>query len=119
MTCAQSAGEVASACKQISAAKANERVTMLAQDFDSGLCWGAFGVLEQSVKTYNKDKRPPQPLSGTCVPESVARSRLIAAFSDFLRAHPERGQEEFYRVAQDALKAAYPCHAGLVRGERR
>jgi hypothetical protein len=119
MTCAQSAGEMASACKQISAAKANERVTMLPHDFDSGLCWGAFGVLEQFVKTSNEAKRLPQPPSGICVAESVGRSRLIVAFSDFLKTHPERNQEEYYPVARDALKAAFPCQAGLVRGERR
>ena len=118
MTYALSAGEVVSTCKQISVMKTNERVTMLPRDFDSGVCWGVFGVLEQFVKTSDEAKRPPQPASGICVPENVARSRLIAAFSDFLKTHPERNQEEFYPVARDALKAAFPCQAGLVRGRR-
>jgi hypothetical protein len=48
----------------------------------------------------------------------VARSRLIAAFSDFLKPHPERNQGEFYPVARDALKTVFPCQAGLVRGRR-
>jgi Rap1a immunity proteins len=119
MACAQSAGEMVSACKQVSVAKTNERVTMLPRDFDSGLCWGAFGALEQFVKTSDEAKRPPQPASGICVPENVARSRLIAAFSDFLKTHPERNQEEFYPVARDALKVAFPCQAGLVRSRRQ
>ena len=119
VTCAQSVGEMVSACKQISVAKTNERVTMLPRDFDSGVCWGAFGALEQFVKTSDEAKRPPQPVSGICVPENVARSRLIAAFSDLLKTHPERNKEEFYPVAGDALKAAFPCQAGLVRGRRQ
>lgn len=119
MTCAQSAGEMVSACTQVSAAKTNERVMMLPRDFDSGLCWGAFGALEQSVKTSNDAKRPPQPASEICVPENVVRSRLIAAFRDFLKTHPERNQEEFYPVARDALKAAFPCQPALVRGKRQ
>ena len=118
MTYALSAGEVVSTCKQISVMKTNERVTMLPRDFDSGACWGVFGVLEQFVKTSDEAKRPTQPASGICVPENVARSRLIAAFRDFLKTHPERNQEEFYPVARDALKAAFPCQAGLVRGRR-
>ena len=119
VTYAQSVGEMVSACKQISVAKTNERVTMLPRDFDSGVCWGAFGALEQFVRTSDEAKRPPQAVSGICVPENVARSRLIAAFSDFLKTHPERNQEEFYPVARDALKAAFPCQAGLVRGNRQ
>jgi DNA-binding transcriptional LysR family regulator len=91
---------------------------MLPRDFDSGVCWGVFGALEQFVKTSDHAKRAPQPASGICVPENVARSRLIAALRDFLKTHPERNQEEFYPVARDALKAAFPCQAGLVRGRR-
>ena len=119
MTYAQSAAELVSACKLISVMKTNERVTMLPRDFDSGLCWGVFGALEQFVKTSDQAKRPLQPASGICVPESVARSRLIGAFRDFLKTHPERNQEQFYPVSKDALKAAFPCQARLVRGRHQ
>ena len=119
MTYAQSADEVLSACKLISVMKTNERVTMLPHDFDSGLCWGAFGALEQFVKISDQAKRALQPASGICVPGNVARSRLIAAFRDFLKTHPERNQEQFYPVSRDALKAAFPCQARLARGRRQ
>jgi hypothetical protein len=119
MTYAQSADEVLSACKQISVMKTNERVTMLTRDFDSGLCWGAFGALEQFVKISDHAKHPPQPASEICVPGNVTRSRLIAAFRDFLKTHPERNQEQFYPVSRDALKAVFPCQARLVRSRRQ
>ncbi len=114
---AQSAGEMLSACKQISSAKTNERVTMLPRDFDSGLCWGAFGTLEQFVKTPTSSKRSVQRISAICLPEDATRVRLIAVVAEFLKTHPERNQEQFYPVAFDALQAAFPCQPGSVRGK--
>ena len=116
MTRAQSVSEMMAACKQVSGAKANERVTMLPRDFDSGLCWGAFATLEQHVKAQSESKR--QPGNGACVAKDAARASLIAAVNAFLKAHPERGQEEFYRVALDALKASFPCQPAISARDR-
>ncbi len=106
-----------SACKLITTAKTSDRVLMVPQDYNSGLCWGAFGALEQIVKTPTGSKWVPQAILGVCVPENTPRSRLIAAFTDFAKAHPERSQEDFYPVARDALKAAFACQAGTVKGK--
>jgi hypothetical protein len=104
---AQSAGAMASSCKQVVKAAVNQRITVLPRDFDSGMCWGAFVTVEQSVKPAAATKTQPAP--GVCIPENTGRTRLIAAFIDFATSHPERAQEDFYLVARDALKAAFPC----------
>ncbi len=113
---AQSAGEMVSACKQIATSKANERLTILPRDFDSGVCWGAFGTLKQSLEALNAGQR--QVGSALSVPPDAPRLRLVAAFAEFMKSHPERDQEDFYPVARDALKAAFPCPAGSTRPGR-
>jgi hypothetical protein len=111
---AESVEKMLAACKQVATSSSNVRITVLPQDFDSGLCWGAFGVLEQFVKALNGTKVPSQLGSGICVPDNTARSRLINAFVEFVKAHPDRGQQEFYPAARDALTAAFPCRAGAI-----
>ncbi len=114
---AQSAGTMVSACKQVTTAKTSDRVTLLPQDFNSGLCWGAFGAFEQFAKASNGAKGQYQPALGICVPENTPRSRLIAVFAEFAKRHPDRNQEDFYPVARDALKAAFPCRARSLRNK--
>ncbi len=116
LICAQSAGEMVSACGRIASLKAKERLTILPNDFESGVCWGAFAILRQSIETLNAAQR--QSSSGACLRDDLPRARLIAAFTDFVKARPERSQEDFYPVARDALKAAFPCPAGSNRQNR-
>lgn len=112
LACAETTEKLLAACKQIAATKTNERIAVMPQDFDSGLCWGSFSVLEQMLKPAEAAKsRPQQATAAICAPENEPRARLIAAFAAFAKSHPERSQEDFLPVAQDALKAAFPCAA--------
>ncbi len=114
---AQSAGSMVSACKQIATAKANDRVTLLPQSFDAGLCWGAFGVLEQLTKLSGTTKRATTTPAAICIPEDTPRFRLIAAFTEFMKRHPNRNEENFYPVARESLRSAFPCQAEPARGK--
>ncbi len=104
---AQTAEKLASTCKNV-VAKGNARITVLPQDFDSGLCWGAFAVVEQSLRPSG----PPQKQGpGICIPENSPRVRLISTFNEYLTNHPDRKGEEFYVVLRDALRMALACSA--------
>ncbi len=91
----------------------SERLTVLPRDFESGVCWGAFGALDQFIKATNAEKRL-QPALRICVPPNTTRYRLIAAFSQFVKARPDRGPDEFYPVARDALQAAFSCQTRVA-----
>ncbi len=105
---AETAEKLASTCKNVVTAKANARLTMLPQDFDSGFCWGAFAAIEQG----SMPSGPPQTQGpGICIPENTPRVRLVSTFTEYLMNHPERKGEEFYDVIRDAFRIAFACSA--------
>ena len=103
----ESAGELYSACKSIAEAKIAHGGTIgLRQDFDTGLCWGAFASLQKIITANDSAGRL---LLGVCTSPESTRSELIAVFVEYVRRHPERRHDDFMAVALDAFDAAYPC----------
>lgn len=112
----ESAEKMLSSCKVFDEAKVesegSEMTVSFAHDFDSGVCWGAFAVLQMASRFVDPKREPIRPLLPIgCVPERVSRTQSIAIFVHYARQHPERLHEDFVFVAMDALKTAFPCRA--------
>ena len=107
---AESAQRMVSICKPITEAKVGaENRLFFEETFESGICWGAFGALQEvsRVGGTTSPVRPVLPLG--CIPEGRTRSQMVAVFVEFVRRNPQRMHEEFIFVAMDAMKAAFPC----------
>lgn len=74
--------------------------------FTSGQCWGAFAALQGMSRLDGKGQ---QRLFEICVPATVTRGSLIAAFVTFAENHPKRWHEDFVTVALDVLRETFPC----------
>jgi hypothetical protein len=105
---AQTAGEMLSWCSGVAR---TARVTTngnvsLPPTTESGMCWGAFTALQQSLVYSDSDGKP---LLGVCAPAEGTRLQLVQVFSSYARQHPEKHHYEFMDMALIALSAALPC----------
>ena len=106
---ADTAEEMLSACRPITNAKISNGMIDLPQDFDSGVCWGAFDILDTMFNTVNMQTQ--KPLFPVCLPATRTRPQLIAVFVKYAENHPERYSEDFFVVVFAAEKEAFPCPA--------
>ena len=103
---ADSTQELLSACRDVAEAKIDSKGIAISKNFDSGLCWGAFGVYQRVTVMVDSTG---DHLFAACVPQAVKRSQDIAIFVEFAKRHPERLHEEAFDVVMDALRSAFPC----------
>jgi len=97
-----------SACKGVvEATQLGDKTIKLPQDFDTGLCWGAFAALQYAINIYTQEM-----MFGVCAPEKSTRSQLIAIFVEYAKKHPERYHEDSFLVAINALHDVFPCQTG-------
>ena len=106
---ASTAEEMLSACRLITTAKISNGNINLPQDFDSGVCWGAFETLDYMLMTVNFATQ--KPMFGVCLPENRTRPQLIAIFVKYAENHPARYSDDFIPVAFAAAKDAFSCPA--------
>jgi hypothetical protein len=107
---AESTAEMLSSCKSLSeAAVTGDRVTVT-KDFPSGMCWGAFAVVQRVIATTYRSGQTVFTV-GVCAPTESKRTQLIAVFVDYARRNPQRLHEDFFAVATDALTVAFPCQS--------
>ncbi len=104
---AETTEEMVSSCRAISTAKVTGDQVELPQDFDSGVCWGAFGLLRDVVTIA--DPSTDKPFLNVCVPAGSTRTQLIRVFFVYATAHPEKYQDDYFLVALAALHKAFPC----------
>jgi hypothetical protein len=102
---AETAGEMVSACRAIEAAEVQNNHLMLPQDFKSGQCWGAFGVLQAVTSYLNPDKTP---MLSVCATHGT-RTQMIAIFISYVARHPATYNKDFELVALASLMEEYPC----------
>ncbi|MDB5973708.1 MAG: hypothetical protein JWR07_468 [Nevskia sp.] len=101
------AGQMLSACKAVPTAQAAAGTEVrLPTDFYTGYCWGAFSSLQSA--TTSKDWRGRQQYDA-CVPPQTTKMQLIAAFTRYAGNHPEQMEKDYFGVALDAFKDAFPC----------
>jgi len=104
---AETTEEMVSFCKAISTAKIVSGQISLPQDFNSGVCWGAFATI-QTVVTI-ADPNTLKPFFPVCVPAGSTRTQLIQIFLVYAQAHPEEYQKDYFAVALTSMRKAFPC----------
>ena len=104
---ASTALEVNSSCHYFSNIVVSNSNFQMKQDFATGLCWGAFEVIQNIVRIqFNGEKNPTLNI---CVPPTSTRIQLIKIVMKYIDNHPEVLNEEFTFVAYRALLNSYPC----------
>lgn len=103
---AETAEEMLSACRPIVEAKVSGDRISLPQTFDAGLCWGAFGSLQQVLILFDENGKPAL---HACVSGNATRTELIAIFVRYVETHPKVYPENFALVAVNAMIKAFPC----------
>jgi hypothetical protein len=99
------AGDMLSNCRTIAEAQTHDRVVSFARTYESGICWGAFATLQRASAIGNESAR----LLSVCTPAESTRSQIVAVFVEYIDRRPERRHEDWFIVAWDALRAAFPC----------
>jgi len=72
----------------------------LPRDFESGTCWGAFGMLHQVLLLADQNA---QPMLRACIPSNATRTELIAIFVRHVEQHPEEYGKDFQIVAINSV----------------
>jgi hypothetical protein len=106
---AESAEEMLSSCKPMMNAKVQGETVGFQHNFETGLCWGAFGALQRLSRLADSNMKPLLPIG--CAPENSTRTQLIAIFVDYVRKNPQRLNEDFPIVAMAAISTAFPCRS--------
>lgn len=104
---AETAQEMMGNCKPIAEARVEADTISYVQDHDSGMCWGAFGVIQDML--IWRAERGTGRLLRVCAPADGRRGQLIGVFVEYARRNPARWHEPFGRMAVDALREAFPC----------
>lgn len=100
---AETTEEMVSSCEAISAAGViSGGQVSLPQDFNSGVCWGAFASIQTAVIMV--DSNTLKPFFGLCVPAGSTRTQLIQIFLVYAQAHPEEYQKDYFPVALTSLR---------------
>jgi hypothetical protein len=103
---AESTQEMLSACRDIPKAEIpNAKTVRLPQNFNTGMCWGAFAVLENGCMLIVDNK----PFLGVCLPTESTRTQLISVFVNYAEKNPQRLHEPFFIIAIDSLREAFKC----------
>jgi hypothetical protein len=104
---AETTEEMVSSCRAISTAKVTGEQVELPQDFESGVCWGAFASLQHAIMIVGQNTASP--FLGVCAGPAITRTQLIQIFFVYATAHPEKYQDDYFLVALAALHKAFPC----------
>lgn len=104
---AETAEEMLSACRPITQAKvSNGAIDLTNPDFNTGKCWGAFGMLQSVLSLTNPGGQ--RALHG-CVPSDATRTQLIAIFVKHIEDHPKEYGTDFGVVALNSVLKVYSC----------
>ena len=107
---AQSVADMQSACRTIPDAQVKEgKIFFKEESFTAGICWGAFGVLQDDALLLDDTGRP---LFHGCPPTKVRRNQLVVVFLKYAEKHPQRLGERFLPFARESLTEAFPCSKG-------
>jgi hypothetical protein len=103
---AESTTEMLSSCREVAEAPVKGDKIAMTETFQTGWCWGSFGVVQKIIVRADSTGRP---FFRICAPPESTRSQLIAVFVEYARRNPQRLHEDFFDVALEALRGAFPC----------
>jgi hypothetical protein len=111
----RSAEEMVSNCKAVRRANVGDGKINLPTDFRTGECWGAFLSFQSAIHyagNINVDGSKSKfyrMLFGVCAPPNATTPQLIKIFLVYADRHPEQLNKDFFQVALNANKEAFPC----------
>jgi len=103
---ASSVQELLSGCRSIATADVSADGVRFAKNFQTGLCWGTFGAIQNVIVHVDEVGRP---IYGVCAPPRSTQSQLVAIFVSFAEKNPQRLHEEGFDIALESLQVAFPC----------
>jgi hypothetical protein len=103
----ETAEEMASICRDAVKMKVVGSSASVPSTFNGGECWGAFVSFIRATHYYDPDTS--KPVFGICYPNNVTVSQSIKIFVAYSKRHPEQDNKDFFQVAIDANKEAFPC----------
>ncbi len=103
---ANSAQELLSDCRPIVQADISYERIRFEQTFQTGKCWGTFGVIQRIIVQTDKTGHP---IYGICASPNSTHSQLVAIFVSYAEKNPQRLHEEGVDLALESLRAAFPC----------
>jgi hypothetical protein len=104
---AETAAEVAEFCKPFDTAERRPGESVRAAGgTTAGFCWGVFATFQRLSTYADADGKR---LLLICAPPEGDRLSFVEVFNRYVRAHPERAQDDFDRVAIAAFQEAYSC----------
>ncbi|MEJ6846716.1 Rap1a/Tai family immunity protein [Sinorhizobium fredii] len=104
---AETAMEMKSHCTSVAVSQlAPDGQVRIESSFPAGVCWGAFGALQNISRFQDGDHR----VLYFCPPEESTRLQFIRVFVKYVDEHPERSHEEWTTIGLNALQAAFPCN---------
>ena len=99
--------ELLSACRPIAEADVTGDYVRFPQTYNTGYCWGVFTGIQKIIVHVDKRK---EKIYGVCAPPESTLSQLIAVFTAYAKKNPQRLHEDYFKVALDSLRDAFPCH---------
>lgn len=102
----ESAEQMVSDCKPLANAKITGDEVAVPSDLRSGICFGAFLAFYRAIWYVDGSGKP---LFGVCAPHHISTTQLIKVFIAYTERHHERLQDDFFRIALNASREAFPC----------
>lgn len=103
----ETAEAMLSACRPIAKAPISGQTVDVPDTADSGVCWGAFTVIQHQIRLVVKGSHLF--LFNVCAPANSIRTQLIAAFVEYITHNPQRYSDDSVDVIFDALRDSFPC----------
>jgi hypothetical protein len=101
-----SALNLLSACRAIAKGDVKGDYIGFHETYESGLCWGTFATIQKMTRYCDSSRKP---FFRICAPSESKRSQLVAVFVNYAEKNPQRLHEDFFVVALDSLRQAFPC----------
>jgi Rap1a immunity proteins len=106
---AETTEEMLSACRPFTQANVADGKVRIESDYDTGVCWGAFSVVQALLSARNLETK--KPMLWACAPDTSTRTQLISVFVHYAESHPEKYSDIFLQSVVDAMQQAFPCRA--------
>lgn len=103
---AETTEQMLSACSPVANARVSGEAATFLQNFDTGLCWGAFSVIQSNIVHIDGDGKR---LYEVCAPSESTLTQLVSIFSVYAKNNPHKMHQDFFSVALESLQKAFPC----------
>jgi hypothetical protein len=106
---AETTEEMLSACRPFTQAKVVDGKVEIESDYHTGVCWGAFALVQALLSARNSETK--EPMLWACAPDNSTRTQLISIFVHYAENHPEKYSDSFLQSIVNAMQQAFPCKA--------